>query len=255
MSEQKLKEFRKRAQLAVATPDPGLLLKRGRALRRRRQLAPVAAVAAFAVIGIGFLTAGGGTTRTDEPPANQPTVTEAPTDTRAIHTLDIVNADGQPDATFKLFGSWSTWSAGASAADGKGVVSWGFQKYEDTIIDQCHQPRHATTRQAAATQVSQVQGTTVTVAPRPATKMGLTGTYLQLSVPIDVTCPHGTASGATLMASWDGSTDPTVTVDVWLLEDGDQLLILTRGVRGNPSRDTLTNLDLTLDTLRYLPAT
>jgi hypothetical protein len=66
--------------------------------------------------------------------------------------------------------------------------------------------------------------------------------------------PNGDASGGTLMASWDGSADPTVTVDVWLLEDGDQLLILTRGVRGNPTQDTLANLDLTLDTLRYLPA-
>ena len=94
----------------------------------------------------------------------------------------------------------------------------------------------------------------MTVAPRSSTKMGLMGTYLQLSVPMDVKCPNGDASGGTLMASWDGSTDPTVTVDVWLLEDGDQLLILTRGVRGNPTQDTLANLDLTLDTLRYLPA-
>ena len=58
MSDQKISEFRERAQVAaaVAAPDPDLLLQRGAALRRRR-LAPVVALAACAAIGIGFLAA------------------------------------------------------------------------------------------------------------------------------------------------------------------------------------------------------
>ena len=51
------------------------------------------------------------------------------------------------------------------------------------------------------------------------------------------------------MAIWPGQTDPTVTVDVWLLEDDDRLLILTRGVRGRPSPATLESLNLTLEEL------
>ena len=105
----------------------------------------------------------------------------------------------------------------------------------------------------AITQLSHMEGT-VTRAARPANKLGLTGAYLQLSVPVRAAhCPNGDATNGTLMVNWPGSTDPTVTVDVWLLEDGDRLLILTRGVRGNPSPATLENLDLTLDSLQYAP--
>ena len=150
---------------------------------------------------------------------------------------------------------WVAWSGGAVISDAQGTVSWGFQKYEDTVIDRCTPELHATSRSGAITQLSQIPGM-VTRAAGPATKMGLTGTYLQLSVPVTVDCPGvRLAAGANLMAIWPGSTDPTVTVDVWLLEDGDRLLILTRGVRGHPSPTRLENLDRTLDTLQYLPAT
>jgi len=83
--------------------------------------------------------------------------------------------------------------------------------------------------------------------------MGQTGSYLQLSVTVSVDCPNGDATGANLMAIWDGPKDPTVTVDVWLLEAGDELLILTRGVRGNPPAANLESLDKTLETLRLAP--
>ena len=261
MSDQKISEFRQRAQTAaaVAAPDPYLLLQRGRALRRRRQLVPVAALAACAAIGIGFLGSGGGNPRTDQPPADHPSVTETPdsgptflgdADGPGTYALDVYD-DRRPDATVELVGDgWETWQGGAVIKNGQ--VSWGFQKYEDTIIDQCRPERHATSTSGAITQLSQIPGT-VTRAARPANKLGLTGTHLQVSVPVLVDCPNGDAAGANLMADWPGSTDPTVTVDVWLLEDGDQLLILTRGVRGNPSPATLENLNLTLDTLQYVP--
>ena len=264
MSEQKLTEFRERAEAVVVAPDPGLLLQRGRAVRRRRQLVPVAALAACAAIGIGLLATGAGDTRTDEPPAGQPTATETPEREAAFlgagarwrdpgtYGLDQMDGDGRRDATVELVGDgWETWESGGVMYDTAGVVSWGFQKYEDTPIPTCSPVRHATSMSGAISQLSHGQGT-VTRAARPATKLGLTGTYLQLSIPYDMDCPNGLVSGG-LMASWPGAGAPTVKVDVWLLEDGDRLLILTRGVRGNPSSATRENLDRTLDTLHYLP--
>jgi hypothetical protein len=255
MSEQKIHEFRERAQTSVTTPDPGRLIRRGRALRRRRQFAPIAALAALAVLGVGLVTFEARDARTDELPADRPGVTET-LDPRSSHTFDSIGDDGQPDAIVELVGGlWVPWSGGAYATDSWGAVSFGFQGYEDTPVDPCHPKRHATSRQAAVSQLSQVPGT-VTRDPRPATKLGLTGTYLQLSIPAAADCPNGGGQG-TLMASWYApngfSTADTVTVDVWLLEDRDRLLLLTRGVRGDPPAERLEALDMTLDTLQYLP--
>jgi hypothetical protein len=265
MSDLKISEFREPAQMAVAAPDPDLLLERGRALRRRRQLVPVAALAACAAIGIGLLAPGVGNPRTDQPPAGQPGVTETPDPgptflgdgnrmrSSGAYAMDSIDDDGQPDATVELVGQyWESWSAGAVLRDYQGTVSWGFQKYEDTPIDQCNPDQHATSTSGAITELSHIAGR-VTRAARPANKLGLAGTYLQLSVPVTVHCPNGDASGGDLMAIWPGQTDATVTVDVWLLEDDDRLLILTRGVRGKPSSATLESLNLTLDSLRYVP--
>ena len=52
MSEQKILEFRERAERLVAPADLSLLQQRGRALRRRRQLAPILALAVCGVIGL-----------------------------------------------------------------------------------------------------------------------------------------------------------------------------------------------------------
>ena len=59
--------------------DPDTLLQRGRALRRRRQLAPVVAVVAIAAVGYGILAFGGGDgARTDDLPPVAPPSTAAP---------------------------------------------------------------------------------------------------------------------------------------------------------------------------------
>ena len=261
MSEQKLTEFRERAQSGVAGPDPDLLLQRGRNLRRRRQLVPVAALAACAAIGIALLAPGGGDTRTDVPPARQPSVTETPdpaflgTGARlrdpGTYGMDQ-DEDGRRDGAVELFGDgWETWESGGFMNDTTGVVSWGFRKYQDTPIPSCNPVRPATSLSGATSQLTHAQ-VTVTRAARPTTKLGLTGTYLQLSRPDDLGCPNGAVAGG-LMTDWPGAGKPTTTVDVWLLEDGDRLLILTRGVHGHPSPATLENLDRTLRTLQYFP--
>jgi hypothetical protein len=265
MSDHKISEFRERAQAAVTAPDADLLLYRGRALRRRRQLAPVVAVAACAVIGIGFLVFGGGDARTGQQPIDQPTVTEthnahpqflggAKPLGPGTYALDLMDDDGQPEATVELVGCcWESYQGGAHIAEALGTVSWGFQQYGDTIIDRCSPEQRATSRRGAITQLSTIPGT-VTRAARPVTKLGLSGTYMQLSIPVRVKCSSGPAALANLMAIYPPPTDPTVTVDVWLLEDGDRLLILTQAVRGNPSPARLKSLDRTLDTLQYVPA-
>ena len=83
----------------------------------------------------------------------------------------------------------------------------------------------------------------------------MTGTYMQLRVPVEQVCPSGDPPTAhNLMAIWTGgSYAPTVTVDVWLLGDGQDMIILTSGVRGTPPTQMLDDLDATLDTLRRAP--
>ena len=62
----------------------------------------------------------------------------------------------------------------------------------------------ATSRRGAITQLSSIPGT-VTRAARPATKVGLTGSYLQLSIPVRVNCSSGPAALANLMAIWSAA--------------------------------------------------
>lgn len=260
MSEQKILEFRERAERLVTPADPGLLLRRGRALRRRRQVAPVLALAVCGAIGIGIASnaADGRDTASNIQPAAPTPVTGPPSiDSFSNHmppgtyTLDQAPQDGRADLTVELVGeNWIGWSGGAQMHDLQGGVSWGIQEYDETVIDPCID-RHATNLAGAIRQLSEIPGR-VTKAARPDSALGLTATHLQLSIPVDVTCRAGEYGGGYLMAIWPGPPDPRVTVDVWLLEDGDRLLILTRGVRGNPPAEMLDSLNRTLDTLRLV---
>jgi hypothetical protein len=262
MSEQKILEFRERAERLVTPADPGLLQRRGHTLRRRRQLAPVLALAVCGAIGIGIATyaADDRDAASNIQPAAPTPVTGPPSiDSFSNHmppgtyTLDQAPQDGRADLTVELVGeNWIGWSGGAYLHNLQGGVSWGIQEYDHTTIDPCID-RHATTLEGAIRQLSEIPGR-VTQAARPDTALGLTGTHLQLSIPVDVTCREGEYGGAYLMAMWLGPTVPRVTVDVWLLQDGDRLLILTRVVRGNPPAEMLDSLDRTLSTLRLVPA-
>lgn len=261
MSEQKILEFRDRAERLVTPADPGLLLRRGHALRRRRRLAPVLALAVCGAIGIGIATYaadGGGAGSNIQPAAPTPVPATTSIDSSSGHlppgtySLDQVPPDGRADLTVDLVGeNWIGWSGGAQKHDLDGGVSWGIQAYDDTIIDQCSD-RHATTLEGAIRQLSELPGR-VTQAAQPDSALGLTGTHLQLSVPVKVDCGGGEPGGGYLMAIWDGPPDPRVTVDVWLVEVEDRLLILTKGVRGNPPAAMLDSLDRTLQTLRLVP--
>jgi hypothetical protein len=262
MSEQKVTEFRERALVAVTPPDPDQLLERGRVLRRRRQLAPVVAVAATAAVAFGLLTVRGND-QSEPSPATE--VTQSPDSKPPLlggigvmggqtYGVDTLRPDNRADFLVDLVGdgNWKAWSGGAYMTSPQGTVSWGLDTYAGTIIDRCRPGQHAKTRAGAITQLSQIDGT-VTQAAQPARRLGMTGTHIQVRVPVDhLDCPPGVEpSGSNLMSIWDGgSTAPTVTVDVWLLGDGKDMIILTRGARGTPPAEMLESLDKTVDTLR-----
>ena len=145
MSEQKILEFRERAERLVTPADPGLLLRRGHALRRRRQLAPVLALAVCGAIGIGIATyaAEGRDAASNIQPAAPTPVTGPPSiDSFSNHmppgtyTLDQVPPVGRADLTVELVGeNWIGWTGGAQKHDLQGGVSWGIQEYDNTTID------------------------------------------------------------------------------------------------------------------------
>ena len=261
MSEQKFAEFRQRAEFGVTPADPDTLLQRGRALRRRRQLAPIVAVAAIAAVGYGIFAFGGGDgARTDDLPPVAPPSTSAPRWLEedlpvapGVYDLEIVT-DGVPDATFEVFGDgWDAFSSGVYKSNKISAVSMGLGIYSDIPIDRCDNDRRAETLAGAVRQLSGLRGTVI-AGPSPETVMGVTGTHLRLSLPVNLECPGGASpTPANLLAIWNGSTDPTVTVDVWLIEHEARLLMLTKGVRGNPSQATLVELNQTVDSLRLQP--
>src|SRR3954452_11839671 len=261
MSDQKITEFRERALVAVTAPDPDQLLQRGRALRRRRRLAPVVAVAAMAAVAFGLFDVRGDDQSAPAPATQSPSSFPPLLGTTLIAEPRTYGLDtlGNPRAELlvDLVGvSWQAWSNGAFMTSLQGTVDWGVDDYAGTVIDRCRPDRHAKTRAGAITQLSEIAGT-VTQGARPARRLGRSGTHMQVRVPVDnLHCPPGVeGAGANLMSIWDGgSAAPTVTVDVWLLGDGKDMIILTRGVRGTPGAEMLEDLDNTLDTIRPAPA-
>ena len=264
MSDQKIAEFRERAELAVTPPDPDLLLQRGRALRRRRQIVPAAAVAACAAIGLGLVTGLVGDTTSSPEPTSPSSPEMRLLDDRSYliplpsgeYGLGGLAPGGRPEATVELDDAgWHGVTNGAVLSDAGGTVSWGIDDHAAIRVDRCH-PANSNlpptlSRPQVVDRVSRVRDTRVTSAPRPATALGLRGTRLQVSIPINLECKWGTNYGGALMAIWNGpSAAQRVTVDVWVLERGDQLLMLTRSVRGNPSPATIESLDNVLETLR-----
>src|SRR3954449_7825676 len=163
MSDQKITEFRERALLAVTTPDPDQLLQRGRALRRRRRLAPVVALAAMAAVPFGLVNARGDAQSAPAPATQSPgsfppllgTTLIAEPRTYGLDTLGNPRAELLVD----LVGvSWQAWSNGAFMTSLQGTVDWGVDDYAGTIIDRCRPDRHAKTRAGAITQLSRSAG-------------------------------------------------------------------------------------------------
>jgi hypothetical protein len=275
MSDQKIAEFRARAELGVTEVDPDLLLRRGTAMRRRRQLVPVGVVAACAAIGIGIFSSLGGDPSTGQDPTSERTEVQYLDDPKyldgleageyALHPVQSTQFEPQlssggspPFATVELDGGWYGGSNAAYRSDAGGTVSWGLDLAFGIDVDRCHpdgsQLPPGLTRAQVVDRVATSIGTQVISPPVPATALRLRGTYLQVSIPIILECPTGTVEGYALLATWDGpSPAPRVTVDVWVLGRGQDMVMLTRSVRGEPSPETIASLDAALGTLELGP--
>jgi hypothetical protein len=265
MSDQKIAEFRARAELGVTEVDPDLLLRRGTAMRRRRQLVPVGVVAACAAIGIGIFSSLGGDPSTGQDPTSERTGVQYLDDPTYLYGLEAGEyalhplTPGAPAfATVELDGGWYGGSNAAYRSDAGGTVSWGLDLAFGIDVDRCHpdgsQLPPGLTRAQVVDRVATSIGTQVISPPVPATALRLRGTYLQVSIPIILECPTGTVEGYALLATWDGpSPAPRVTVDVWVLGRGQDMVMLTRSVRGEPSPETIASLDAALGTLELGP--
>lgn len=261
MSDQKIAEFRARAELGVPEVDPDLLLRRGTAIRRRRQLLPVAVVAAVVAIAVGVASGLGGDPSTRQDPTSEDTgvhYLDEPTFLYGLeageYALHPLTPGGPPFATVELDGGWHGASNAAYRSDAGGTVAWGLDLAFGIDVDRCHEDGPllppGLTRAQVVDRVASVVDTRVTSAPRPASALGLQGSHLQVSIPLDLECPAGLVRGHALLATWDGpSPARRATVDVWVLGRGEDMVVLTRSVRGEPSPETIASLDNALATL------
>lgn len=266
MSDQKITEFRERAELGVRQVDPDLLLERGRALRRRRQLAPLAALAALAAVGYGVYAS---IPARHQTPAGQVMIPEPEVKMLSeqprrrvlepgTYPLEFTVSDGVPDAYVELVGEgWRASSSGALQSTPDAVVSWSLAGYRDVNVNRCATTGAALpgglSRAQVAEQIAAVPGTRVLEAPAPATFFGLGGptTHLQISLPMVIQCETGPVSDGALDSMYDGPRDPRVTIDVWVIEHDDEVLLASMARRGAPPPEMLQELASTVESLRF----
>ncbi|HEX5970120.1 MAG TPA: hypothetical protein VFY88_16705 [Intrasporangium sp.] len=272
MSDQKITEFRERAELGVRPMDPDRLLERGRALRRRRQLAPVAALAAAVAVGYGVYTSIPDPAPS-QTPAGQITIPVPELGLRVLgevtrgevfepgtYALAIVGGDDVPDAVLDAVGEgWRTTSSGAWHNSTSGAISWGIAEYRGMDVARC-EPGGAglpsgLSRAQVVDRIAEVPGTRVLDAPSPAPFFSaeLPATHLQVSIPMKIRCATELETEPALDSMWGGRLGPRVTVDVWVLEYGDDVLLATLSSRGNPSSEMLDERTSTLESLRFAP--
>ena len=95
-----------------------------------------------------------------------------------------------PDATFEVFGDGSdAFSSGVYKSN-----NFGGQHGAGYLQRHPHRPvdndRRAETLAGAVRQLSGLRGTVI-AGPSPETVMGVTGTHLRLSLPVNLECPGG----------------------------------------------------------------
>jgi len=252
-------EFREDLERGVPFPDFDTIEQRGRSVRRRRQIVPIAVVA-IAALGAGLFGLNIDRDRGDLQPAPSPTVTETP-QPRSLAGLGssevtpgdytIVGTDVVADATVTLVGEgWEVWRAGGWLRDPTGVVDWALDEYEQVNLNPCLPDTHPPATRAQMIQmVTQIPGVQITHAAGETQVLGRPATHIGFSTLRRVPCPKGTVDFYQGIYQGNFHT-PRVKVDLWAVQDVDQVLLLSVGTRGNPIAATLDQLDQTVASIQ-----
>jgi hypothetical protein len=284
MSDLKLSEFRERVLRATPLPDLAAIERRGRVHRQRRTAGAVAGLAACIGLGLGIVAVLGNDDDPDAGPIESPQPTEtsrpASSEPRMLirgsigqlsegdYYLDNLDPGGAPDASVRLVGTgWEGYEAGAyqSTGFGEALMGWGVDELTSVPVDPCRlsgkQRPTPTTVAAMAEQLSQLQRLTVTRAPTRVSQFGRSGMHLQLEVGRDA-CPasgepgYGGPDAYTWFLSddnLDGPPDTDITFDVWVLKDGDRIVVVGKAVTEWATPADREKLDETLSNLRLAP--
>jgi hypothetical protein len=253
-------EFREDLEQGVPFPDFAAIEKRGRSVRRRRQIVPIAVVA-IAALGVGLFNLNADRDRDDLVPAPAPTVTQLePPGQVALGTFGgssampgeyaILGLDAAPDATVTLVGHrWDAWRAGALMSDETGAVAWALDEYEQINANPCLPDTHPPATRAHVIQLAtQIPGVRIIQAPEETQVLGRPATHIEFSTLSSVRCPD--RSAATVYGYTGDADNPRVKVDLWALDDVDQMLLLIVTTKGNPTAATLDQLEETVASIQ-----
>lgn len=251
-------EFREDLERGVQFPDFDVLEKRGRTVRRRRQIVPIAVVA-IAALGVGLLSLNVDRHRGDLQPAPSPTV-KVSTQPPSLEGLDaampppgdytILGTDYVADAGVTLVGAgWTVWRAGGWMSDETGAVAWALDEYEQINVNPCLPDTHPPATRAHVIQLAtQIPGVRITQAAEETQILGRPATHIGFSTLSSVPCPDRTEAVIYgLQGDFDG---PRVKVDLWALQDVDQMLLLIVTTKGNPTAGTLDQLEQTVTSIQ-----
>jgi hypothetical protein len=249
-----MSEFREDLERGVPFPDFDTIEKRGRSVRRRRQVASVTVVA-IAALGVGLVTLNADRDSGELQPAPAPTRSVSPqppalrfVDTPTPGDYTISGTDNLPDAGVTLVGAgWNVWRAGGWMSDQTGGVFWALDEYEQINANPCLPDTHPPATRAHAIQLAtQIPGVRITQAAEKTRILGRPATHIAFSTLARVPCPEGT-----VVYGYSGDfSAPRVKVDLWALDDVDQMLLLIVTTKGHPTAETLDQLDQTVASIQ-----
>jgi hypothetical protein len=250
-------EFREDLERGVPFPDFAAIEKRGRSVRRRRQIVPT--VVAIAAVGVGLLSLNVDRHRDELQPAPSPTLNVS-TQPPSLEGFDqsqgppapgdysILGTDHVLDAEVTLVGTrWAVWRAGGFKQDATGAVSWALDEYEQLNANPCLPDTHPPATRAQIIQmVMQIPRVRITQAAQETQILGSSATHIGFSTLASVPCPQGTVP-----YGWESDfKDPRVKVDLWAVDHVDQTLLLIVTTKGDPTAKTLDELDRTVASIQ-----
>ncbi len=270
MSEQRLRDLGRDAELLVDLPDLGGLERRGRALRLRRQVGVVAAAAVIAAAGVflfqdrtqeGLQPAPrtepanqypGGTMQDLEPGTYEITPSSDAAEPTVLFTVPKGwnSADGPnrfaylPGKTRDESLARSTWSVGLLALKVTGVASQDCQ--------QNLEPADAVSGfgQTVAA-LRRLPGAEVVGTPREATRFGYPATQVRATIDDAGRCAGLTAVFGSDVEGRVGVRSHTV-LDIWVVDVEGTTLVVAAGTRGVVPTRAAGELDDVVESVRFV---